>query len=139
MHNAAFKGTGLLRRRPASAFKRHRHRSLFVACLGCAGKPDQLALVINYAAQGLALQALDPPERDDQVIITLSGYGTYQGVVRWRSARSFGVRLTSPLDVLGLSLARPGPHFSDYPLHHSAAFEGLYLHAAFRHGSFTEA
>ena len=135
MRKAMFKARGLMRRRGASAMRRNRHRSLFVAQLAGPDLPDQLVLVTNYAARGLALQALDPPPPGAAVTITIAYLGEYEGIVRWSSARAFGVRVDELIDVLELSLAKPGPHFTDYPLPHSPAFEGLYLHAAFRQGS----
>jgi hypothetical protein len=139
MRKVAFKARGLMRRSRASAMRRNRHRCLLVAQMAEPGAPDQLVLVTNYAARGLALQALDPPQRGAAVTITIAYIGAcigqYEAIVRWRSARAFGVRVNDLIDVLELSLAKPGPQFTDYPLPHSPAFEGLYLHTAFRQGS----
>ncbi len=112
--------------------KRLRHRSLFVAQMLVPQHSGQLVLVTNYAPLGFAIKALFPPEEHARITIDIAGYGRCTGVVRWRSARSFGVRLDSPLDVLSLSTMMPGPAMADYALPHSPAFEGMYMQTAFQ-------
>ena len=119
----------LLRR---AQVKRHRHRSLFVAKMTASDQPDKLVVITNFAEGGFAARALDPPSAGERVLIEIAGLASFKGVVRWSSARDFGFRADSKLDVLELSTSLPGPGMKDYDVPHSSEFEGMYLQAAFQ-------
>lgn len=122
----------LARRRQAFIMRRNRHPCLFVAELKLPDEPSQLVLITNYATRGLTIQALNPPPKGAEVSVEIAYLRTYVGTIRWSKERFFGLRTDEPVDVLELSLTKPGPHFSDYSVPHSPALEGIFLHAAFR-------
>lgn len=68
---------------------------------------EQQDIVIrNISDSGIGASAREPaPVRGERIAIILPGGQEVKGIVRWFSARTFGMQVDTPIDFEGLSLA----------------------------------
>ncbi len=98
----------------------------------------QRIVITNLSAFGLACRAVQVPELEEQVTISLGEFGDVRGTVRWRLGRRFGLRTKDEIDVIAIGLAKSGFRSCDYDLPPDPKFENLMVFEFFRDAEYHE-
>ena len=125
--------------RPDLARKRDGRQKRFLVGLMTSEtwKPQRI-VITNLSAFGLSCRAVHPPEVDESVTISLGAFGDFDGQIRWRLGRRFGVKVDQEIDVIAIGLAKQGLRSADYDLPLDPKFENMMVFEFFRDAEYHE-
>lgn len=125
--------------RPSLPRKRDgRQKRFLVGLMASETCAPQRIVIMNLSAFGLACRAVDPPELDEMVTVSLGTFGNVRGNVRWRMGRRFGIQLDEEIDVIAIGLAKDGFRSADYDLPLDPKFENMMVFEFFRDAEYYE-